>query len=122
MPKPIDGRIDASGQTIKGIKTKPLLLFLLSVTNFHHFPKKILAVLDTRRRPCRRGTNSVRAMTLRTITLAMRRHRLLDGNFNQSRASRRGLHRAIILQENPMSPNADGNKPIDPVGSFARDR
>src|ERR1700737_2255312 len=43
-------------------------------------------------------------------------HRL----FNQSRASRRGLHRAIILKEKPMSPNADGNNPIDPVGSFAR--
>jgi hypothetical protein len=72
MPKPIDGPIDASCQ-IKGInKTKRLLLFLLSVTNFHHFPKKFLAALGTRRRPRRRGTNSVRTMTLRTITLATR--------------------------------------------------
>src|SRR5260370_10042235 len=67
-------------------------------------------------------------MTLRTVPSAMRQrhedegsvHRLLDGNFNQSHASRRGVQRAIILQETPMSPNADGNNPIDPVGSFAR--
>jgi hypothetical protein len=42
MPTPIDGPIGASPQ-IKGInKTKRLLLFLLSVTNFHHFPKDSL--------------------------------------------------------------------------------
>jgi hypothetical protein len=39
---------------------------------FPSFSEKNPAVLDTRRRPRRRGTNSVRATTLQAITSAMR--------------------------------------------------
>jgi hypothetical protein len=72
--RPIHDRIDASRTPDnRANNTKSLLLFLLSVTNFHHFSEKFLAVSDPRRRrPRRPGTNSVRAMTLRTITSAMR--------------------------------------------------
>jgi len=73
-PRPVHDRIDASRTPDnRANNTKSLLLFLLSVTNFHHFSEKFLAVSDPRRRrPRRPGTNSVRAMTLRTITSAMR--------------------------------------------------
>jgi hypothetical protein len=40
--RPIHDRIDASRQATGGQQYQRLLLFLLSVTNFHHFPENSL--------------------------------------------------------------------------------
>jgi hypothetical protein len=85
----IAGSTHHGHQVTGGNNTKRLLLFLLSVTNFHHFPENSLLFENPRRRrPRRRGTNAMRTMTLRAITSAMRElhsdegksvHRLSDG-------------------------------------------